>query len=153
MFAFAIRSCEGMMSSISNIACISSMSKPSTNQVDDHHKTDTADSETANQLSLFPNHRIHSVPIQQVAPKRRPISLPRSILIIPPCERLHRYLSRVAAAAMNAATKSYGSAALAALRLGTADSEDPEPLTATPTARPKLALAAPVQQSHKRVNS
>lgn len=109
--------------------------------------TDTADSETTEQLALFSNHRIHSVPSQPVAPKRRPIRLPRSLLVILPNEQLHHYLSRVANAAMSAATKSYGSAALAALRLGTADSEDPEPTTAAQTARPKLALAVSVQQN------
>ena len=97
------------------------MTKPLANQDDDHHKTDTADSETTDQLSLFPNHRIHSVPSQRVASKRRPIRLPRSVLVILPSEQLHHYLSRVAATAMGAATKSYGSAALAALRLGTAN--------------------------------
>ena len=123
------------------------MSKPLTNQDVDRHKTYTADSETIEQLSLFPNHRIHSVPSQPVASKRRPIRLPRSILVILPNEQLHHYLSRVAAAAMSAATKSYGSAALAALRLGTADSGDPETTTPVQTARPKLALAVSVRQN------
>lgn len=113
----------------------------------DHHKTDTAKSETCDQLSLFPNHRLTSVPRQLVPLKRRPIRLPRSILVILPREQLHNYLSRVAAAAMGAATKSYGSASLAALLLGTSDSEDPEPTTAAQTARPKLTLAASVQQN------
>jgi len=116
------------------------MSKPLTNQ--DGDQTDPAYSETTDQLLLFPNHRVHFVPSQPVASKRRPIRLPRSILVILPSEQLHHYLSRVAAAAMSAATKSYGSAALAALRLGTADSEDPEATTPAQTARPKLALAA-----------
>jgi len=113
------------------------MTKPSTDSI----------SETTDQLSLFPNHRFHSVPRQPVPSKRRPIRLPRSILVILPSEQLHNYLSRVAAAAMSAATNSYGSAALAALRLGTSDSEDPEPRTAAQTGRPRLTLAASVQQN------
>ena len=123
------------------------MTKLLANQDDEHQKIDTADSETTDQLSLFPNHRIHSVPHPLVPSKRRPIRLPRSILVILPSEQLHNYLSRVAAAAMSAATNSYGSAALAALRLGTADSEDPEPTTPSQTARPKLALAVSVQRN------
>ena len=123
------------------------MTKSLTSQDVDHQKSDTADSETTDQLSLFPNHRLHSVPSRPVASKRRPIRLPCSILVILPGEQLHHYLSRVANAAMSAATKSYGSAALAALRLGTSDSEDPEPTTAAQTARPRLTLAASVQQN------
>jgi hypothetical protein len=123
------------------------MTKPLTNQDDQDKKIGAADSVPTDQLSLFPNHRLHSVPSQPVASKRRPIRLPRSILVILPTEQLHNYLSRVAAAAMSAATKSYGSAALAALRLGTSDSEDPEPTTATQTDRPKLTLATAVQQN------
>src|SRR5712692_6430422 len=121
------------------------MTEPLTNQDDEHQTIDTADSEITDQLSLFPNHRLHSVPRQPVPSKRRPIRLPRSILVIRPNEQLHHYLSRVAAQAMSAAAKSYGSAALAALRLGTADTEDPEPATAQST-RPKLALAESVPQ-------
>lgn len=120
------------------------MTKPLTNQDDQDQKIGTADSETTDQLSLFPNHRLHSVP---VASKRRAIRLPRTILLILPNEQLHHYLSRVAAAAMSAATNSYGSAALAALRLGTADSEDPEPTAPAQAARPKLALAVSVRQN------
>src|SRR6266481_5321156 len=116
------------------------MTKLLTNQDVHDHKSDTADPETTNQLSLFPNHRIHSVPKRPVPSKRRPIRLPRSILVILPSEQLHNYLSRVAAVAMSAATNSYGSAALAALRLGTADSEDPEPTAPAQAARPRLAL-------------
>lgn len=123
------------------------MSKPLIKQDVYDHKTDTANAEITDQLSLFQKHHVHAVPSQRVAPKRRPIRLPRSILVILPNEQLHHYLSRVAAAAMNAATKSYGSAGLAALRLGTADSEDPNPTTADHTARPKLALASSMQQS------
>ncbi len=116
------------------------MTKSLTSQDVDHQKSDTADSETTDQLSLFQNHLLHSVPSQPVASKRRPITLPRSVLVILPTEQLHHYLSRVAGAAMSAATNSYGSAALAALRLGTADSEDPEP-TVPKRICPKLALA------------
>ena len=123
------------------------MTEPSINQTVDCDMTDGAHSETANQLSLFPNHRLHSVSSRPVASKRRPIRLPRSILVILPTEQLHQYLSRIAAAAMSAATDSYGSAALAALRLGTSYSEDPEPMTAAQTARPRLILAASVQQN------
>jgi hypothetical protein len=121
--------------------------KPLTNQDDQDQKIGAADSETTDQLSLFPNHHIHSVPRQPVPSKRRPIRLSRSILVILPTEQLHQYLSRVAAAAMSAATKSYGSATLAALRLGTSEIEDPEPATAAQTARPRLTLAASVQQN------
>ena len=123
------------------------MTEPLTNQDDEDQRIDSADSEITDQLSLFPNHRLHSVSSRPVASKRRPIRLPRSILVILPTEQLHNYLSRVAAAAMSAATDSYGSAALAALRLGTSDSEDPEPTTAAQTARPRLTLAASVQQN------
>lgn len=123
------------------------MTKPLTNHDDQNQKIGTPDSESTNQLSLFPNHRLHSVSSRPLASKRRPIRLPRSILVILPTEQLHQYLSRVAAAAMSAATDSYGSAALAALRLGTSDSEDPEPTTAVQTARPRLTLAASVQKN------
>ena len=123
------------------------MTKPLTNQDDQGQEIGAANSEITDQLSLFPNHRLHSVSSRPVASKRRPIRLPRSILVILPSEQLHNYLSRVAAAAMSAATDSYGSAALAALRLGTSDSEDPEPTTAAHTARPRLTLAASVQQN------
>ena len=106
---------------------------------------DSAQYEAADQLSLFPNYRLHSVPSQPFASKRRPVRMSRSILVIPPNEQLHNYLSRVAAEAMSAATKLYGSATLAALRLGTTDTEDAE--SAIPqTARPKLALAESMQQ-------
>jgi hypothetical protein len=114
------------------------MTKPLTNQSVGYNMTDGAHSEPSDQLSLFPNHRLYSVPSGPVLSKRRPIRLPRSILVIRPNEQLHQYLSRIAAEAMSAAAKSYGSAALAALRLGTADTEDPEPATAQST-RPKLA--------------
>jgi hypothetical protein len=123
------------------------MTKPLTKQDDQGQEIGAPDSEITDQLSLFPNHRLHSVSSRPVASKRRPIRLPRSILVILPTEQLHQYLSRVAAAAMSAATDSYGSAALAALRLGTSDSEDPEPTTAAQTARPRLALAVSVQQT------
>lgn len=123
------------------------MIKPLTDADIVHHKSDTANSETTDQLSLFPNHHLHSVPSRPVTSKRRPIRLPRSILVILPSEQLHNYLSRVAAAAMSAATNSYGSAALAALRLGTADSEDPEPTAPPQAVRPKLALAVSVLQN------
>jgi len=123
------------------------MTKPLTNQDDQGHEIGAPDSEITDQLSLFPNHRLHSVSSRPVASKRRSIRLARSILVILPTEQLHQYLSRVAAAAMSAATDSYGSAALAALRLGTSDSEDPEPTTAAQTARPRLTLAASVQQN------
>jgi hypothetical protein len=123
------------------------MTKPLTNQDDQGQEIGAADSEITDQLLLFPNHRLHSVSSRPVASKRRPIRLPRSILVILPTEQLHQYLSRVAAAAMSAATDSYRSAALAALRLGTSDSEDPEPTTAAQTARPRLTLAATVQQN------
>ncbi len=121
------------------------MTKPLTNQSVDYDMTDGAHSETADQLSLFQNYRLYSVPSRPVPSKRRPIRLPRSILVIRPNEQLHQYLSRIAAEAMCAAAKSYGSAALAALRLGTADAEDPEPATAQST-WPKLALAESVPQ-------
>ncbi len=71
------------------------------------------------QLSLFPNQRLYPVPSQPDAPRGRAIRLPRSVLTILPNEQLHHYLSRVAAAAMTAATRSCGSAALASVRLGT----------------------------------
>src|SRR5437660_11888579 len=115
------------------------MTKPLTNQDVGHQETDTATSVTTDQLVLFPNHRIHSVPSRPVASKRRAIRLPRSILVILPTEQLHHYLSRVAAAAMSAATRSYGSSAVAALRLGTADSEHAEPTAPLEPARPRLA--------------
>ena len=121
------------------------MTKPLTNQSVDYDMTDGAHSQTADQLSLFPNHRLYSVPSRPVPSKRRPIRLPRSILVIRPDEQLHQYLSRIAAQAMSAAAKSYGSAALAAFRLGTADAEDPE-LATTQSTRPKLALAESVPQ-------
>ena len=123
------------------------MTKPLTSQDDHNQKIGTPDSESTDQLLLFPNHRLHSVPSRPVASKRRPIRLPRSILVILPTEQLHNYLSRVAAAAMSAATDSYGSAALAALRLGTADSEDPEPTAPAQAVGPKLALAVSVRQN------
>ena len=88
----------------------------------------------AGQLDLFPISKLHVVPNPQT--NRRPIKLPRSILTIAPTEQLSQYLSRVANAAMRAATTSYGSARQAAVRLGTAD-EDQQP-TST---RPILALA------------
>jgi hypothetical protein len=116
------------------------MTKTLTNQSVDCDMKDSGHSETTDQLSLFPNHRLYPVPSRPVPSKRRPIRLPRSTLVIRPNEQLHQYLSRIAAEAMSAAAKSYGSAALAALRLGTADAEDPEPATAQST-RPKLALA------------
>jgi hypothetical protein len=129
------------------------MTKLLTNQDVDDQKSANVNSDTTDQLSLFPNQRLHSVPKQPVPSKRRPIRLPRSILVILPTEQLHNYLSRVAAAAMNAATKSYGSATLAALRLGTSDSEDPEPTTGARTARPRLTLAASVHQNQEASGS
>jgi len=86
------------------------------------------------QLSLFPNQKLFCVTTE---PKRKVIKLPRSVLTIRSEEQLHQFLSRVAAAAMSAATRSYGSSAQAARRLGTTSDADPE----TPSSRPKLALA------------
>jgi len=88
----------------------------------------------ANQLDLFPISKLRVVTRTQT--NRRPIKLPRSILTIAPTEQLSHYLSRVANAAMRAATTSYGSARQAAVRLGTAD-EDQQPIIQ----RPVLALA------------
>jgi hypothetical protein len=94
------------------------------------------------QLTLFPNQIPDNVSQPANSRNRRPIKLPRSILQIAPGEQLHQYLSRVAAAAMAAATRSCGgSTTLAALRLGTAaninqDQQEPD------ANRPHLALAA-----------
>jgi len=71
-----------------------------------------------NQLPLFPQlHRLHAL----VPPSAKTIALPRSILVIKADERLNHYLSRVAAAAMTAATKACGNPQRAAVRLGTAE--------------------------------
>jgi len=89
-----------------------------------------------NQLPLFPQlHRLHVLSPQP--PK--PITLPRSILVIKADEQLTEYLSRVAAAAMTAATNTCGTAQKAAVRLGTAQ----EPPVDEPThpAKPALRLA------------
>jgi hypothetical protein len=64
------------------------MTKPSTNH-DIDQKPVAANNGTTNQLSLFPNHRLHSVSNRPVASKRGPIRLPRSILVILPTEQLH----------------------------------------------------------------
>jgi hypothetical protein len=78
--------------------------------------TKTRDASTPVQGWLIPEQ-----PLQPVAtPAPKVIRLPKAILRIEPNEELSRYLSRVAAAAMAAATKTYGSAQTAALRLGTA---------------------------------
>ncbi len=87
------------------------------------------------QLNLFPETTLHIVVRQDT--NRRPIKMPRSILTIAPNELLSDYLSRVANSAMTAATHSYGTATLAATRLGTSDN-DPGPATEP---RPKLSLA------------
>jgi len=87
------------------------------------------------QLNLFPLSKLHVVTRQET--NRRPIKMPRSVLTITPDEQLSNYLSRVANAAMKAATQSYGSSTLAATRLGTSE-QDPEP--AEP--RPALKLAS-----------
>src|ERR1700730_17495064 len=79
------------------------------------------ESDTNQQLSLFPNQRLFCVSNQSRPSNRKQIRLPRSILTIKAEEELNQFLSRVAAAAMNAATRSYGSPALAARRLGTSD--------------------------------
>ena len=96
--------------------------------------SDGSNPETS-QLNLFPISKLHVVPRNQT--NRRPIKLPRSVLTIAPTEQLSDYLSRVAGAAMRAATTSYGSARQAAVRLGTAD-EDQE---RSSTTRTVLALA------------
>lgn len=97
----------------------------------------TEDSQAADsQLSLFPNQTLFSVTGSEA--KRKVIKLPRSVLTIRSEEELHQFLSRVAAAAMSAATRSYGSSAQAAQRLGTLSDSDPEPSTSS---RPKLTLA------------
>lgn len=69
------------------------------------------------QLSLFPQTELYCLPA--ITPK--PIRLPKSITVIGVDEELSQYLSRVAEAAMVAATKACGSPKKAALRLGTAD--------------------------------
>ena len=96
----------------------------------------TPDASDTSQLDLFPISKLHVVTRTQT--NRRPIKLPRSILTIAPTEQLSHYLSRVANAAMRAATTSYGSAQKAAVRLGTTD-EDQE----GPAKRPLLSLARP----------
>lgn len=78
--------------------------------------TKTRDSSTPVQGWLIPEQLLQ--PVATPAPKV--IRLPKAILRIEPNEELSRYLSRVAAAAMAAATKTYGSPKTAALRLGTA---------------------------------
>jgi hypothetical protein len=76
------------------------------------------------QLSLFAG--LDSPP--QSSHNVQPIRLPRSVLVLNPDEQLSQYLSRVAATAMLAATRTCGSPAKAALRLGTSvdllDQED-----------------------------
>lgn len=86
------------------------------------------------QLSLFPSQKLFCLTTEA---KRKVIKLPRSVLTIRSEEELHHFLSRVAAAAMSAATRSYGSSAQAARRLGTTSGDEPE----IPSGRPKLALA------------
>lgn len=83
----------------------------------------------SSQMDLFPQYKFHVVSNEETA--RQPIKLPRSVLTIKPDELLCNYLSRVANTAMEAATKSYGSSALAATRLGTraADPQHTEPRT------------------------
>jgi hypothetical protein len=67
------------------------------------------------QLNLFPG--LYSPPKSSATDQ--PIRLPRSLLVIKPDEQLNQYLSRVAAAAMLAATRTCGDPAKAARRLGT----------------------------------
>jgi hypothetical protein len=73
------------------------------------------------QLSLFPE--LRGAPEQPDSAEAEDIQLPRSVLRISKEEHLSEYLSRVAAAAMFAATRSCGSPAKAALRLGTSSTE------------------------------
>jgi len=91
-----------------------------------HHEDET-------QLVLFP--QLHQ--LRAVAPQSpQSIRLPRSILVIDPAEQLNQFLSRVADAAMTAATKSCGTPQKAAIRLGTAH-EPPgrEPNQGMPTSK------------------
>lgn len=102
----------------------------------DQPDTVVADDQTldASQLDLFPISKLH--PVSKTQTNRRPIKLPRSILTISPTEQLSHYLSRVANAAMRAATTSYGSPQKAAVRLGTTHEDQEEP-----SKRPFLSLA------------
>jgi hypothetical protein len=70
------------------------------------------------QLILFPD--LYSTP-PFTEQTNRPIRLPKSVLVVNKDEQLNEYLSRVAAAAMVAATRICGTPAKAALRLGTSD--------------------------------
>jgi hypothetical protein len=96
----------------------------------------------SSQLDLFPSIELYVLP----ALPSSPIRLPRSILQIRPDERLSDYLSRVADAAMTAATKAHGTPRQAAIRLGTSNREGPDPddqadsLEPEPS-KPRLVLA------------
>jgi hypothetical protein len=89
------------------------------------------------QLSLFPQTELYCLPA--ITPK--PIRLPKSITVIGVDEELSQYLSRVAAAAMVAATKACGSPKKAALRLGTAD-DLPDERELPPAPKTSLRLAS-----------
>jgi len=93
-----------------------------------------------NQLPLFPNLRCLS-PQPSIT---KSIQLPRSVLVIKSDEQLTQYLSRVAAAAVIAATKTCGSPQQAAVRLGTADqpNEDRPGQDQKPTTKRTLRLAS-----------
>src|SRR5689334_16521802 len=102
---------------------------PVLTNIDEPAETAPEQTSAVSQLDLFPISKLHVVAKTQT--NRRPIKLPRSILTIAPTEQLSHYLSRVANAAMRAATSSYGSARQAAVRLGTAD-EDQQPSNQRP---------------------
>jgi hypothetical protein len=91
----------------------------------------------SDQLSLFPQTELYCLPA--ITPK--PIRLPKSITVIGVDEELSQYLSRVAAAAMVAATKACGSPKKAALRLGTAD-DLPDERELPPAPKTSLRLAS-----------
>lgn len=88
------------------------------------------------QLWLIPAPLLHAVP----PPTSEIIRLPTSILRIKADEQLADYLSRVAAAAMTAATKACGNPNRAALRLGTTTS-DHETTEISEHSRPTLAFS------------
>jgi len=94
-----------------------------------------AKTSTETQLALFPANELYCVR----QPPARPIRLPKSILFINPQEELSDYLSRVAAAAMVAATKLCGTPSKAAVRLGTKESVSDDGEATQP---PKLKLAS-----------
>jgi len=91
----------------------------------------------SDQLPLFPQTELYCLPA--ITPK--PIRLPKSITVIGVDEELSQYLSRVAAAAMVAATKACGSPKKAALRLGTAD-DLPDERELPPAPKTSLRLAS-----------